>query len=267
MFYATAHQAIDLEGLEFEHIMEDISKLNEWGFEKRLEVTALSLHAYTHLSQHYALLASGASLGQGYGPKFVVRPGTPREQALAGPVAIPGELTTAFLTAQLYAGTFPYKVVPFETIIEVVRNGQASAGLVIHEGQLTYEREGLELLVDLGQWWSEQTDGLPLPLGVNCIRRDLGAELIGKVARVLERSIRYGLDHWDDALAYALKWGRDIDRETCDRFVTMYVNDTTLDFGEPGRAGVRELLKRAQAADLIDGQVETDFIQGAPVAP
>ncbi|MCA9793496.1 MAG: ABC transporter substrate-binding protein [Candidatus Eremiobacteraeota bacterium] len=259
MFCATAHRRIDMGDYQFEHVMEDIQTLNEWAFEKKLEVTAVSLHAYAHLADDYALLAAGASLGQGYGPIFVTRPGVDAEEAFAGPVAVPGELTTAFLVARLYAGDFPYKVVPFDQILETVRSGQASAGLVIHEGQLTYADEGLELLVDLGKWWQEQTQ-LPLPLGVTIVQRSLGPERIAQVADILDRSIRYGLEHRDEALDYALQWGRGLDKDTCDRFVEMYVNDTTLDFGQAGRAAVRELFSRGHAAGIIPKSVEVDFV-------
>ncbi|MBI3927364.1 MAG: ABC transporter substrate-binding protein [Armatimonadetes bacterium] len=263
MFCAIARRRIDLEGLEFEHVLQDIQTLNEWAFEGRLEVTAVSLHAYAHLADRYALLASGASLGHGYGPILVVRPGTTREEALAGPVAIPGKLTTAYLAAQLHAGRFPIVEVPFDQILEVVRAGGASAGLVIHEGQLTYRSEGLELLEDLGKWWEQETGGLPLPLGVNVVRRDLGEDTIQRLARILERSIRYGLANHDEAVEYAMQFGRGLDRALCDRFVAMYVNETTLDFGERGRAGVRELLGRAHRAGWIPQAVEVEFVKAA----
>lgn len=261
MFCAIAHRRIDTEGLEFEHTLKDIQTLNEWAFEKRLEVTAVSLHAYALLHKEYALMASGASLGHGYGPMFVVRPGTSKQEALAGPVAIPGKLTTAYLTAQLYAGDFPCIEVPFDEILEVVKSGKASAGLVIHEGQLTYAKEGLELLVDLGQWWADETGGLPLPLGVNVVRRDLGQAMVARLAGILERSIHYALEHRDEALDYALQYGRGLDRDLCDRFVGMYVNDTTLDFGNQGRKAVRELLGRAYRAGILPEEVEMEFVK------
>lgn len=259
MFCATARGHVDTEGLTFEHVMEDIQTLNEWAFEKKLEVTAVSAHAYAHLAEHYALLASGSSLGQGYGPMFVVRPGVDAEEAFSGVVAIPGELTSAFLAARLYAGDFEYKCYPFDQILDVVKSKEVSAGLVIHEGQLTYEREGLELLVDLGAWFTEET-GLPLPLGVMVVRRDLGEDTIAKLARVLERSIKYALENRDEALEYAMQWGRGLDKDTCDRFVEMYVNDTTLDFGSQGQQAVRELLKRGIEAGVIDKEVALDFV-------
>lgn len=261
MFCAIAKNAIDLEGLEFEHVLQDIQTLNEWAFEKKLEVTAVSLHAYAHLARDYALLAAGASLGHGYGPMFVVRPGTDAEEAFSGPVAIPGKLTTAYLTAQLYAGQFPFIVVPFDEILEVVKSGEASAGLVIHEGQLTYKQEGLDLLVDLGAWWAEETGGLPLPLGVNVVRRDLGDDMVGKLAGILDRSIRWGLDNRAEAVEYAMQFGRGLDRELCDKFVGMYVNETTLDFGNNGRQAVRELLSRAHAAGILPEAVEVEFVR------
>ena len=261
MFYALAVDALDTGNLRFSHVLQDIETLNQWAFEGRLEVTAISLHAYAHLHEKYALMHCGASLGHGYGPILVTRPGLSLEEALAGPVAIPGRLTTAYLVAQLFAGrSFPCYEVPFDTILEEVSSGRASAGLVIHEGQLTYPDEGLVLLVDLGKWWAEETGGLPLPLGVDAIRRDMGPELMAKVTGILEASIQHALDHREPALEYAMKFGRGLDKDRADRFVEMYVNHSTLDFGTEGRRAVRELLDRAWKAGLIPHQVEPLFI-------
>ncbi len=262
MFCATAHEKIDLEGLTLEHVLEDIETLNTWSFDGKLEVTAVSLHTYAHVADRYVLTAAGSSLGHGYGPRFVAKPGVTKEQAFAGTVAIPGVWTSAFLAAQLYAGSFDYIEVPFDQIIETVRSGKATCGLVIHEGQLTYADEGLILLEDLGAWWAREQDGLPLPLGVNVIRRDLGPERIKQLARIVENSIQWGIENRQEALNYALQWGRGIDQEVCDKFVTMYVNKTTLDFGEEGREAVRRFLDAAYQAQLIPHQVKAEFIKG-----
>lgn len=269
MFYALAVDALETGNLRFSHVLQDIETLNQWAFEGRLEVTAISLHAYAHLHEKYALMHCGASLGHGYGPILVTRPGITEEEALAGPVAIPGRLTTAWLVAQLYAGrAFPSREVPFDTILDEVAEGRASAGLVIHEGQLTYRDQGLVLLADLGQWWAEETGGLPLPLGVDAVRRDLGPELMARVTGILEASIQYALDHREPALEYAMKFGRGLDRERADRFVEMYVNRSTLDFGPDGRRAVEELLDRAHRAGIIPERVEPLFIypDGSTVA-
>lgn len=262
MFYALAKNALDTGELDFQHVLQDIETLNLWAFRGELEVTAVSLHAYAFLHKKYALMACGASLGHGYGPILVARPGTDLKTALEGPVAIPGRLTTAFLTAQLFAGKFPFQEHPFDTILDVVKRGDAAAGLVIHEGQLTFQSEGLVKLVDLGEWWAEQTGGLPLPLGVDVVRRDLGDELVRRVTGCLERSIRYALEHREDALTYAMEFGRGLNRDLSDRFVGMYVNESTLDFGETGKKGVHELLKRAYDARLIPEPVEVEFVYG-----
>ncbi len=261
MFYALAVDALPTGDLRFSHVLQDIETLNHWAFEGRLEVTAISAHAYAFLHDKYALMHCGASLGHGYGPILVTRPGLSAEEALSGPVAIPGRLTTAWLVAQLYAGrALAVREVPFDQILDEVLEGRATAGLVIHEGQLTYPDHGLVLLEDLGRWWAEQTDGLPLPLGVDAVRRDLGPELMARVTGVLEASIRYALDHREQALEYAMQFGRGLEKDRADRFVEMYVNRSTLDFGPEGRSALQELLDRAWKARLIPDRVTPLFI-------
>jgi len=262
MFYALAKDKLNTGELRFEHQLIDIETLNRWALEDaRLEITAVSLHAYAYLADKYSLLDMGSSLGHGYGPILVVKPGTTREQALAGPIAIPGKLTTAYLTAQLWAGSFPHKEVPFETVMDEVAEGRATAGLVIHEGQLTYPELGLEVLVDLGKWWADETGGLPLPLGVNVVRRDLGPELMKRIAGLLHESIVFALEHRDDALSYAMEYGRGLDRARADRFVDMYVNQSTLTLGDTGEKAVRLLLERAHAAGIIPHEVAFELIR------
>mgnify|MGYP000944427237 CR=1 FL=1 len=261
MFYALAVDAIPTGDLRFSHVLADIETLNQWSFEGRLEVTAMSAHAYAFLHDRYALMHCGASLGHGYGPILVTRPGLSTEEALTGPVAIPGKLTTAWLVAQLYA-EHPLEVreVAFDRIMDEVAEGRASAGLLIHEGQLTWRDQGLALIEDLGRWWAEETEGLPLPLGVDCVRRDLGPELMSRITGILGESIRYALDHREPALEYAMQYGRGLDKTRADRFVEMYVNRSTLDFGEKGRQAVQELLDRAWKAKIIPQRVVPEFI-------
>jgi len=247
MFYALRAGRVDTEGLEFVHVLEDIETLNARARDGELEVTAVSLHAWTHLGGRYQLLATGASVGDGYGPIVVSRDGGPLGGRI---VAVPGTLTTAFLALRLHLGDFPFKVVPFDRILDAVRQGDADAGLVIHEGQLTWSGLGLKKVVDLGEWWKRET-GLPLPLGVNVVRRDLGPEVCSAVARVLRRSIRWGLEHRREAVADAMRYGRGLDQARTDRFVGMYVNDFTLDLGPRGREGARVLLARALERGLI----------------
>ncbi len=261
MFYALAVDAIPTGDLRFSHVLADIETLNQWSFEGRLEVTAMSAHAYAFLHDRYALMHCGASLGHGYGPILITRPGLSAEEALAGPVAIPGKLTTAWLVAQLYAERpLAVREVAFDRILDEVAEGRASAGLVIHEGQLTWRDQGLALVEDLGRWWAEQTGGLPLPLGVDCVRRDLGPELMSRITGILGASIRHALDHREPALEYAMQYGRGLDRVRADRFVEMYVNRSTLDFGVEGRQAVQELLDRAWKAGLIPQRVVPEFI-------
>lgn len=264
MFYALAAEKIDTQGYRFEHEMVDIETLNRRAFEAQLELTALSLHAYAHLSDRYVLCTCGASMGDGYGPMVVAREGWDVESLRDKVIAVPGTLTTAYLALRLCLGSeFEHVAVPFDQILEATRAGQfdgrrVDAGLVIHEGQLTYAEQALQLVVDLGTWWQTQT-GLPLPLGANALRRDLGAQVIADVDRLLHASIRYGLEHRPDALEYAMRFGRGLDRNRADRFVGMYVNDWTLDFGPRGRQAVAELLARGHAAGVIPHRVEPQF--------
>ena len=261
MFYALTHDKIETGDYRFVHHIEDIESLNRRAQRGELEITAVSLHAYAYLSERYALLACGSSTGKGYGPIVVAR--EPLElAALAGrTIAVPGTLTSAFLTLRLCLGEFPYVVVPFDQILDAVVEGKADAGLVIHEGQLTYVDQGLHKVADLGAWWLEET-GLPLPLGVGIVRRGLGTDALPGIARSLRESIEYALDHREECLEYALTYGRGLDTGRADRFVGMYVNDYTRDFGEEGRAAVRALLTRAFEAGFIPSQPALDFVTG-----
>jgi 1,4-dihydroxy-6-naphthoate synthase len=259
MFWALAENRIDTRGFEFEHVLRDIQTLNEWAREGRLEVTALSLHAYPFVQERYVLLPHGASMGSGYGPVVVARGGLTPEQLREVEIAVPGTMTTAFLVLRLYLGDFRYRVVPFNEILDAVKEGEADAGLLIHEGQLTYEAEGLVKCVDLGEWWLLET-GLPLPLGVNVARRDLGEERLRDLSEVLRESIQAGLDNREEAMRYALRFGRGLDTELADRFVGMYVNELTCDYGDEGREAVAELLRRGEAIGAFPGRVELQFV-------
>ncbi len=265
MFYALAKEKIDTGRYRFEHELVDIETLNRRAFSGELELTAVSLHAYAHLSDRYLLCNCGASMGDRYGPMVVARSKRPLEELAQGTIAVPGTLTTAYLALRMCLGIdFDHVVVPFDRILDVVAAGEfegqpIDAGLIIHEGQLTYAQQDLELILDTGQWWFDQT-GLPLPLGANAIRKDLGPEVIGDVHRLLLKSIRYGLEHREEALSYALGFGRGLDRDMADRFVEMYVNDWTLDFGPRGREAVTELLARGHAAGVIPTLVVPEFV-------
>jgi 1,4-dihydroxy-6-naphthoate synthase len=263
MFYALAEELIPTDGFRFEHVLRDIETLNAWAREGRLEVTALSVHAYAHLWERYRLLPHGASMGERYGPIVVARGPMEPEELPRRRVAIPGVLTSAFLALQLAVGRIAEPViVPFDRILDVVASGGADAGLVIHEGQLTYASQGLEPVIDLGEWWHALT-GLPLPLGANAVRRDLDrGDTLPRLSRLLRESIAYGLAHRPGALTHAERFGRGLDRDLADRFVGMYVNDRTLDYGEDGRAAVAELLRRGQEAGLIDRAPVVDFVEG-----
>lgn len=264
MFWALAAGKIDTNGRRYVHELGDIESLNRRALAGELEVTAVSLHAYAHLAGRYALLAHGASFGDRYGPRVVARvprPADPRA-ALGRPdlrVAVPGELTTAFLALKLFQPAVRHVVVPFDEIEEYVTAGRAEAGLLIHEGQLTYADRGLELWLDLGAWWHEET-GLPLPLGGNVVRRDLGEALMRAVAGDLKASIEYGLAHRAEALAHATAYGRGLDPSRIDRFVGMYVNAYTVDYGATGRRAVSELLSRAHRAGLVPAIVDVSFV-------
>ncbi|HEV3444064.1 MAG TPA: MqnA/MqnD/SBP family protein [Gemmataceae bacterium] len=260
MFYALAHDKLDTGDLRFRHELQDIETLNRRALRGELEVTAVSIHAYAHLLERYALLPSGCSMGDRYGPMVVARRPMPIAKLASARIAVPGTLTTAFLTLRLLLPQgFTYEVVPFDKILSAVAEEHFDAGLIIHEGQLTFQNQGLHLIVDLGVWWQERT-GLPLPLGGNVVRRDLGPATIKDISRLLKESIRYSLAHRDDALNYALQYARDMDRKLADQFVGMYVNDWTLDYGPRGREAVRRLLAEGHRAGVIPSPVAVDFV-------
>jgi 5,8-dihydroxy-2-naphthoate synthase len=261
MFYALAHDKLDTGDLRFRHELQDIETLNRRALRGELDVTAVSIHAYAYLLDKYALLPSGCSMGDRYGPMVVARRPLTIEDLRTARLAVPGTLTTAFLALRLLLPEgFAHEVVPFDRILDAVAAGHFDAGLIIHEGQLTFQNQGLHLVTDLGVWWQERT-GLPLPLGGNVVRRDLGPETIRQISRLLKESIRYGLAHRDDALAYALRYARDMDRGLADRFVGMYVNDWTLDYGPRGQEAVRRLLEEAHRAGVIPKPVEVEFVE------
>jgi 1,4-dihydroxy-6-naphthoate synthase len=265
MFYALAQDPplIQTKGYRFEHVLQDIQTLNQRAMKGELEITAISIHAYPYVAEKYALTSCGSSMGDKYGPMVVAREALTVEQLRGKTIAVPGKLTTAFLALQLCLGkageAFQFVVVPFDQILAFVRDGNADAGLIIHEGQLTYRQMGLELIVDLGVWWHEQTS-LPLPLGGNCIRRDLGREVMQEVTDVLKQSIQYSLDYRPQAVEYALQFGRDLDRALADRFVRMYVNEWTLDYGPRGREAIQRLLQAGAAAGLVPAIGDIDFV-------
>jgi len=283
MFYALAQDPplVPTGRYRFKHVLQDIQTLNDRVMMGELEITAISIHAYPHVADKYALTSCGSSMGDKYGPMVVAREPMRKEDLPGKIIAIPGELTTAFLTLQLCIGrgapdakdfglhrddTHPHKeaafhfhVIPFDVIPNYVKSGKADAGLIIHEGQLTYEQLGLHMVVDLGAWWHERTD-LPLPLGGNAIRKDLGAQTMQEVTNILKASIQYSLDHRAQAVDYALRFGRDLDRELADKFVGMYVNQWTLDYGERGREAISRLLKQGSDAGLVPPIDKIDFI-------
>ena len=263
MFYALARDKIDTANYRFEHILQDIQTLNHRAMNGELEITAISIHAYPYVAGRYALTSCGSSMGDKYGPMVIAPRALTLKELRGKRIAIPGKLTTAFLALQLCIGkagdSFSFDVVPFDEIPHYVKAGRADAGLIIHEGQLTYQSLGLHLVVDLGGWWHEQT-GLPLPLGGNCIRRDLGPRVCQEVTDILKQSIQYSLDHRAEAVEYALQFGRDLNRELADQFVGMYVNDWTLDYGPVGRRAILTLLERGAAAGLVPQIVEVDFV-------
>jgi 1,4-dihydroxy-6-naphthoate synthase len=262
MFYALTQGRLDTSGLAVEHVLRDIESLNQAAFAGTYEITALSFHAYAHLADRYQLMPSGASFGDGYGPIVVCRAAEITRESLAGRVvAIPGRLTTAHLALRLWQPAIEVRVVPFDRILDVVAAGEADAGVVIHEGQLTYAEQGLRAVVDLGAWWKGET-GLPLPLGGNGIRRDLDEALKRRLCRLLSESIAYGLDHRSEALSYAVRYARGLEDDPVrsDRFVGMYVNDWTRDYGEAGRRAVQLLLDRGFAAGLLPRRVEAELV-------
>jgi 1,4-dihydroxy-6-naphthoate synthase len=258
MHYGISSGSVPTDGIEIEHLLCDIETLNRAAFEGKYEVSAVSFNAYAHLTDKYLLLPHGSSMGDKYGPMVVARRDGP--SSLAGVrVAVPGTLTTAFLALRMFDPAVEYVVMPFDRIQEAVRDGEVEAGLLIHEGQLTYQDDGLKSIVELGEWWAERTGGLPLPLGGNVIRRDLGPAMIATVSRMLHDSIAYALDHRQEALDYALQFGRGLDRSKADTFVGMYVNELTLDYGERGRAAVQRLMDEAWAKRLIPKPVTVEF--------
>ena len=259
MFYGLATNKLDTDGLKFEHTLKDIQTLNEDAKNGVFDVSAISFHAYAYVADKYALLPHGASIGDKYGPILVSK--EPRNASEIGSmkIAIPGELTSAFLALRIYNADFEYVVIPFDQIIEKVQKGEVDAGLLIHEGQLFYNQMGLHKVLDLGEWWHEKT-GLPLPMGGNVIRRDLGKDLMQQVSKHLHASIVYSMDHREDALAYAMQFARDMQPELADRFVAMWVNDLTLDYGDRGREAVKRLMAEGHKAGIIPHKVKIDFV-------
>ncbi len=259
MFYALSEDKLDTGNLRFEHELSDIESLNRRALTGELEVSAVSIHAYAYISDRYALLSSGSSMGDKYGPRLVSREPLGREDLKGKTIAVPGEWTTAYLALKLFEPEARHVVVPFDEIMAFVARGEADVGLLIHEGQLTHESEGFHLIEDLGEWWYGETD-LPLPLGGNVVRRDLGEETTREVARLIKASIQYALDHREEALAHALGYARDLPPELADKFVSMYVNEWTVDYGEKGREAVRTLLSRGYEAGIIPHEVDVEFV-------
>jgi len=265
MFYGLAKELISTRGLKFQHILQDIQTLNERATRGELDVTAISIHAYAYVSGRYALLPSGASMGDGYGPMVVARRALAKAELAGKRIAVPGTMTSAFLALQLWlerpAAELDYVVAPFDRIFEAVRSGQAEAGLIIHEGQLTYRKEGLALCQDLGAWWKEEQEGLPLPLGGNVVHKQLERDTRRAVAEVIKESIQFGLEHRAEAVSHALAYARDMGRERADQFVGMYVNDWTLDYGEKGREAIRRFLGLAHERGLLGRPPELEFVE------
>ena len=275
MFYALAKNKLDTAGWSFNHVLQDIQTLNTRARSGELEITAISIHAFPYVASQYALMSCGASMGDGYGPMIVAKTAMTLDDLKGKTIAIPGEMTTAFLALQLCIGrgerldaptqqhrangAFQYVVAMFDEIPKLVADGKVDAGLLIHEGQLTYQTLGLKLIVDLGAWWMEKT-GLPLPLGGNVIRRDLGQEAMQEVTNILKKSIQYSLDHRAEAVEYSLQFGRDLNRELADKFVGMYVNHWTLDYGERGRTAITRLLDEGAKAGLVPAVGEIEFV-------
>jgi 1,4-dihydroxy-6-naphthoate synthase len=261
MFYGFASGEVHVDGVHVEQVLADIESLNKAAFEGRYEVTAVSFHAYAHLTDTYALLPHGASMGDKYGPILVSNASFPTPASLKGvKVGVPGRLTSAFLTLQMYDPTFDFEIIPFDEIQQAVLDGRVDAGLLIHEGQLTYQAEGFKKIVDLGEWWFDRTGGLPLPLGGNIIRRDLGPEMIRTVSKMLHDSIAHALNNRTAAVEYALAFGRGLNRKDTDTFVGMYVNQLTLDYGARGRAALERFLDEAYEKKLIPHKVNVEFV-------
>jgi 5,8-dihydroxy-2-naphthoate synthase len=268
MFYAIAKNKIDLRGYRFEHRLEDIQTLNERAMRGELHISAISIHAYAYLSDKYALLPCGASVGDGYGPLLVRKSSNPKSQIPDSEIcewlrdcviAVPGKMTSAFLALQLYLGAFKHVVVPFDQIFDAVRKGDADAGLIIHEGQLTYARSGFEKIVDLGEWWKRET-GLPLPLGGNVIRKDIPKNVRHDLFEIVRESIDFGLAHRAEAVEHSMPYARDMNRKMADQFIGMYVNNFTRDYGEAGRAAIRKFLGDARNSGYIKHQPEIEFV-------
>jgi 5,8-dihydroxy-2-naphthoate synthase len=277
MFYAIAKEKIDLRGYRFEHRLEDIQTLNEWAQRGELHISAISIHAYAYVADKYALLACGASMGDGYGPVVVrkrptlnaERPTSNEESGCDSSareflndksIAVPGKMTSAFLALQLFLGEFKFMVVPFDKIFDAVANGRADAGLIIHEGQLTYARSGFEKVVDLGEWWKRKT-GLPLPLGGNVVRKDIPPPVRRDISEIIRESIDYGLTHRDEAVAYSLAYARDMNSQLASKFIGMYVNEFTRDYGETGRAAIRKFLSDARDMGYLAVPIEVEFVE------
>ena len=264
MFYGLAKELIPTHGFRFEHILQDIQTLNERATRGELDISAISIHAYAYVSDQYALLPGGASMGDGYGPMLVSKQRFTKEEILRKKIAVPGTMTSAFLALQLWLGKpaqdFNYIVVPFDQIFQAVRSGQADVGLIIHEGQLTYQNEGLQVCEDLGVWWGRENDGLPLPLGGNVIHKRFEPSVRKTISDILTASIQFSLDHRPEAVQHALQYARDMGRDLADKFVGMYVNHWTLDYGEKGRESIRRFLGRAHRAGLIPRLPELEFV-------
>src|SRR4051812_12711856 len=269
MFYALAKDLIPSHGFRFEHILQDIQTLNERATRGELDISAVSIHAYAYVSDKYALLPSGASMGDGYGPMLVAKKKYAREEVLKKKIAVPGTMTSAFLALQLWAvqssgfnvQSLDYVVVPFDQIFAAVKNGTADIGLIIHEGQLTYQNEGLVVCEDLGLWWGEQNGGLPLPLGGNVIHKRFAPDVRRTISDILTASIQYSLDHRPGAVQHALQYARDMGRDLADKFVGMYVNHWTLDYGDKGRESIRRFLTQAFERGLIPHRQELEFVK------
>jgi 1,4-dihydroxy-6-naphthoate synthase len=264
MFYGLAKNLIPTHGLQFEHILQDIQTLNERATRGELDISAISIHAYAYVCDHYALLPSGASMGDGYGPMLVAKRTWSRQDMAQARIAVPGVLTSAFLALQLWlqqpAHQIQHVIVPFDQIFAAVRSGAADVGLIIHEGQLTYQNEGLQVCADLGVWWGQENDGLPLPLGGNVVHKRFSPADRRTISAILSASIRYSLEHRDEAVQHALPYARDMGHELADKFVGMYVNDWTLDYGERGRESIRRFLAQARRAGLIPREPVLEFV-------
>lgn len=264
MFYGLAKELIPMHGFKFQHILQDIQLLNERAKRGELDISAISFHAYAYVSGEYALLPSGASMGDGYGPMLVAKKSFSREEIAGKKIAVPGMMTSAFLALQLWleksAREFSFVVVPFDQVFKTVHTGAADVGLIIHEGQLTYQKEGLVLCEDLGLWWSGKNDGLPLPLGGNVIHKRIEPDVRRQVSAILTASIQFGLNHRSEAVQHALQYARDMGHDLADKFVGMYVNHWTLDYGERGREAIRRFLGQAFAHGLIPHRQELEFV-------